>query len=42
MSFFKRAALALAVVSTSATGVLGKAAPVVPGQYIVEFVEVQL
>ena len=39
MSFIKWATLALAVASTSATGVLGKVAPVAPGQYIVEFAE---
>lgn len=39
MSFFKRATLALAVASTSVTGALGKVAPTVPGQYIVELAE---
>jgi len=36
MSFFKKATLALAAASTSATGALGKVAVVAPGQYIVE------
>jgi hypothetical protein len=34
MSFFKKATLALAAASTSATGALGKVAVVAPGQYI--------
>jgi hypothetical protein len=39
MSFFKRATVTLALASASATGTLGKLAPVAPGQYIVEFAE---